>query len=96
MKPTPFQAALPEIKGKLLHYYFETHSGMSTSELNGKAETDYGEFYEEIQLVLKEITDIETVSDLDRFCEEWGLNEIDPDFDLAFYNLAAKYLKVIA
>lgn len=96
MKPTPFEAALPEIKGKLLHYFFETHSAMNTSQVNGKTETDYEEFYEEIRLVIKEITNIDTISDLDRFCEEWGLNENDFDFDLSFYNLAAKYLKVTA
>ena len=40
--------SLPEIKGRLLHYYFEIYSGMNTwQDENGKAKTDYEEFYDE-------------------------------------------------
>lgn len=86
--------SLTEIKGRLLHHFFEIHSGMNTwQDEDGKAKINYEEFYEESKLCIEEITGINSVSDLDRFCEEWGLNEMDTDFELSFYNLANEYLK---
>ena len=86
--------ALPEIKGRLLHHFFETYSGMNSYEENGKTKTDYEEFFIEIKNCIQEIISINSVSDLDVFCEEWGLNEMDSQFDLSFYNLAKEYLEV--
>ena len=83
--------ALPEIKGKLLHYFFEMYSGMNSYEENGKTKIDYEEFFAESIQCVKEITEITSISDLDRFCEEWGLNDLDNE--LAFHNLANEYLK---
>lgn len=86
--------SLPEIKGRLLHYFFEIHSGMNTwQDEDGKAKINYEEFYIESKNCIEEIMAINSVSDLDRFCEEWGLNELDSEFDLSFYNLANEYLK---
>jgi hypothetical protein len=38
--------------------------------------------------------EINSITDLDEFCESWGLNEMDSEFELTFYNLAKKYLEV--
>lgn len=84
--------SLPEIKGRLLHYYFETYSSMHSWEEEGKVKTDYEEFYNESKHCIQEIFEISSISDLDRFCEEWGLNEME--FELSFYCLAKEYLEV--
>lgn len=86
---------LPAIKGELLHYFFETYSSMNTDQLaDGKTKTNYEDFYDESENCFKELMSINSISDLDCFCEEWGLNEMDDQFELSFYNLAKKYLEV--
>lgn len=84
--------ALLEIKGRLLHYYFEVYSDMNSFEEDGKTKINYAEFYSESENCIKEIHQIQSISDLDRFCEEWGLNELNND--LAFHNLAKEYLEI--
>ena len=84
--------ALPEIKGRLLHHFFEVYSGMNSYEENGKTKIAYEEFYSESQEAIKRIYGIQSVSDLDQFCEEWGLNDLQND--LAFNNLANEYLSI--
>ena len=86
------QNALPEIKGRLLHHFFETYSGMNTYQEDGKTKIDYEEFYAECEWCVRAIFDIKSISDLDVFCEEWGLNEFGSDFELSFFNLANEYL----
>lgn len=83
---------LQEIKGRLLHYYFEVYSDMNSFEEDGKAKINYEEFYVESEHCIKEIFRIQSVSDLDVFCEEWGLNDLQND--LAFNNLAKYYLEL--
>lgn len=85
------QKSLPEIKGRLLHHFFEVHSGMNAYQEDGKTRIDYEEFFTEVEWCTREIFNIQTVSDLDVFCEEWGLNDIE-DFELSFFNLANEYL----
>ena len=79
---------LTEIKGQLLDYFFNIHRDMNTS----KEGVDFKEFYLETSDVLRAILSLSSIGDLDRFCEEYGLNEIDPEFSLSFPNLAKKYL----
>ena len=86
-----FLQALPEIKGRLLHHFFEVYSDMNSYEEDGKTKIDYEELLSESEYCIKEIYKIQSISDLDVFCEEWGLNDMEND--LAFYNLAAEYLK---
>lgn len=86
---------LPAIKGELMHYFFETYSSMNTDQLaDGKTKTNYDDFYDESENCFKELMSISSISDLDRFCESWGLNEMDSQFELTFYNLAKRYLEV--
>jgi len=84
--------SLPEIKGRLLHYWFETYSSMNSYEEDGKVKIEYEDFYEESKHCIKEIFEISNISDLDRFCEEWGLNEME--FELSFHWLAKEYLEI--
>jgi hypothetical protein len=59
---------------------------------DSKGETDYEEFFEDIENCLKDICNIKSVNDLDQFCEEWGLNDLQGD--LSFYQLAKEYLEI--
>ena len=79
---------LTEIKGRLLEHFFEVHHDMNTSPEG----VDYEVLYLGLAEVMIFILKMSTVDDLDRFCDEYGLNEIDPEFSLSFPNLAKKYL----
>jgi hypothetical protein len=67
------QNKLTYIKGQILEMMFEQYRDMNTSA-DG---VDYGEFYQEFQSTLKEITSIHNLNDLENFCEEYGMNDID-------------------
>lgn len=77
---------LSEIKGRLIVHYVEMCRNIH-SDTSG---TDWPEFYGDISGILGDITSIKTVSDLDQFCESFGLNDLESEF--AFHNLAAEYL----
>lgn len=79
---------LTEIQGRLLCHFVEMYKDMNSDSTG----TDWGEFYEEIRHCIKEIQAISSVSDLDRFCEEWGQNDLNSEF--AFHNLAKEYLEI--
>ena len=65
------QNQLTKIKGQLLEMMFEMYRDMNTDE-NG---VDYETFYEEVQPALVGIKSIQTIGNLEEFCEEWGLND---------------------
>ena len=67
------QNKLIEIKGKLLEMMFEQYRDMNTDEKG----IDYETFYDEIQSTLNEIRGIHSLNELERFCEEYGLNDMD-------------------
>jgi hypothetical protein len=79
---------LPAIKGRLLLHFTEQYSIMCT---DSEGEINHQEFFEDIQECLKDICDIKTIDNLDRFCEVWGLNDLQSD--LSFSELAKEYLK---
>lgn len=88
-----FKNHLGHIKGRLVEYFFETYSAIhTTQDVNGVARTNYEEFAIDFKLVVTEIFKIDTVNDLDRFCDEYGLNEVDPEFSLSFPNLVRHYM----
>lgn len=62
-----------EIKGRLLEMIFEQYRDMNT-EAEG---VDYASFYEEIIPTIQQIRAISTLDHLERFCEEYGLNDMD-------------------
>ena len=80
---------LPAIKGRLLLHFTEVYSTMCADSKGG---IDYQEFFEDIEKCIKEIYTINSVSDLDEFCEEWGLNDLQSG--LSFYELAKEYLEI--
>ena len=67
------QNKLIEIKGQLLEMMFAQYLDMNTSESG----IDYETFYDEVQSPINEIRGIHNLTDLERFCEEWGMNDID-------------------
>ena len=67
------QNHLGEIKGRLLEMMFEQYRDMNTDEKG----IDYETFYDEIQSTLNEIRSIHSLNELERFCEEYGLNDMD-------------------
>jgi hypothetical protein len=81
------QNQLEEIKGRLLDYVFTMYKDMNSDE-NG---VDYKMFYEEIQSSITEIRGINNLSLLERFCEDYGLNDIGGE--LSFLNLVEKAYK---
>ena len=62
-----------EIKGRLLEMMFEQYRDMNT-EAEG---VDYASFYEEIIPTIQQIRAINTLDHLEKFCEEYGLNDMD-------------------
>jgi hypothetical protein len=75
------QNQLEEIKGRLLDYVFVMYKDMNTDERG----VDYKEFYLESKMAIKEIGNIDTLNDLEKFCEDYGFNDIQGE--LAFPNL---------
>ena len=67
------QNQIQKIKGQLLEMMFEQYRDMNTNELG----IDYETFYDEIQSTLNEIRGIHSLNELERFCEEYGMNDMD-------------------
>jgi len=79
---------LTYIKGQLLEMMFQQYVNMNTET----AGIDYHNFYQEIQSTINDIRKIENLSSLERFCEEYGLN--DRDNEMSFPSLVAKHYKI--
>lgn len=62
---------LTEIKGELCKHFSESIFDMSK---NSKGEVDYEAYYEDLNMYLKDIFEIKTLDDLDRFIEEADLS----------------------
>jgi hypothetical protein len=75
------QSNLLAVKGKLLEYIFIMYKDMNTDERG----VDYKEFYLESKMAIKEIGNIDTLNDLEKFCEDYGFNDVQGE--LAFPNL---------
>ena len=65
------QNKLQEVKGRLLEMMFEMYRDMNTHEKG----VDYETLYEEVTPVLIAIKNINTIGNLEEFCEEWGMND---------------------
>ena len=76
------QNKLQSVKGQLLEMMFQQHINMNTE---APSEINYENFYEEVQSTINEIRGIKDLSDLERFCEEFGLNDMDNE--MSFPNL---------
>ena len=81
------QNQITRIKGQLLEMMFEQYRDMNTDE-NG---IDYETFYDEIQSTLNEIRGIHSLNELERFCEEYGMNDMDNA--MSFPNLVKEAYK---
>ena len=81
------QNQIARIKGQLLEMMFEQYRDMNTSE-DG---IDYETFYDEIQSTLNEIRGIHSLNELERFCEEYGMNDMDNA--MSFPNLVKEAYK---
>lgn len=81
------QNQIARIKGQLLEMMFEQYRDMNTSE-DG---IDYESFYDEIQSTLNEIRGIHSLNELERFCEEYGMNDMDNA--MSFPNLVKEAYK---
>ena len=77
---------LTAVKGELFNHFATMHIDV-VSKVDGSI--DFEELGDNAERVMKDIFSIKTVDDLDRFCDDYGLN--DDDFSLSFYNLAKKY-----
>jgi|LakMenE01Jun11ns_1017448.scaffolds.fasta_scaffold9594317_2 hypothetical protein len=82
------QNKLQSVKGQLLEMMFHQYLDMNTDVQGKKSIVDYESFYEEIQSTLNEIKGIKDLSGLEKFCEEYGLNDIDNE--MSFPNLVKK------
>jgi hypothetical protein len=82
------QNKLQSVKGQLLEMMFHQYLDMNTDVQGKKSIVDYENFYEEIQSTLNEIKGIKDLSGLEKFCEEYGLNDIDNE--MSFPNLVKK------
>lgn len=81
------QNQIQKIKGQLLEMMFEQYRDMNTNELG----IDYETFYDEIQSTLNEIRGIHSLNELERFCEEYGMNDMDNA--MSFPNLVKEAYK---
>lgn len=79
------QNKLAAVKGQLLEMMFHQYLDMNTDVQGKKSIVDYSNFFEEIQSTINEIRGIKDLSDLEKFCEEYGLNDIDNE--MSFPNL---------
>ena len=79
------QNKLAAVKGQLLEMMFHQYLDMNTDVQGNKSIVDYSNFFEEIQSTINEIRNIKDLSDLEIFCEEFGLNDIDNQ--MSFPNL---------
>ena len=78
------QSSLLAVKGKLLEYIFIMYKDMNTDERG----VDYQDFYLESKTAIKEIQSIDTLNDLERFCEDYGFNDLGGE--LSFPHLVAE------
>ena len=81
------QSSLVAVKGKLLEYVFIMYKDMNTDERG----VDYEEFYLESRAALTEIQNIDTLNDLEKFCEDYGFNDLEGE--LSFPNLVKEAYK---
>jgi hypothetical protein len=81
------QNQLQKIKGQFLEMMFEQYRDMNTSE-DG---IDYEEFYEELIPTIVAIKSITTIGNLEEFCEEYGMNDMDNA--MSFPNLVKEAYK---
>ena len=81
------QSSLVAVKGKLLEYVFIMYKDMNTDERG----VDYKEFYLESKVAIKEIQSIDTLNDLEKFCEDYGFNDLEGE--LSFPNLVKEAYK---
>jgi hypothetical protein len=79
------QNKLAAVKGQLLEMMFHQYLDMNTDVQGNKSIVDYSNFFEEIQSTINSIRNIKDLSDLEIFCEEFGLNDIDNQ--MSFPNL---------
>ena len=79
------QNKLAAVKGQLLEMMFHQYLDMNTDVQGNKSIVDYSNFFEEIQSTINSIRNIKYLSDLEIFCEEFGLNDIDNE--MSFPNL---------
>ena len=79
------QNKLAAVKGQLLEMMFHQYLDMNTDVQGNKSIVDYSNFFEEIQSTINSIRNIKDLSDLEIFCEEYGLNDIDNQ--MSFPNL---------
>jgi hypothetical protein len=79
------QNKLAAVKGQLLEMMFHQYLDMNTDVQGNKSIVDYSNFFEEIQSTINSIRNIKDLSDLEIFCEEFGLNDIDNE--MSFPNL---------
>ena len=79
------QNKLAAVKGQLLDMMFHQYLDMNTDVQGNKSIVDYSNFFEEIQSTINSIRNIKDLSDLEIFCEEFGLNDIDNQ--MSFPNL---------
>ena len=82
------QNKLAAVKGQLLEMMFHQYLDMNTDVQGNKSIVDYSNFFEEIQSTINEIRGIKDLSDLEKFCEEYGLNDMDNE--MSFPNLVKK------
>ena len=76
------QNKLQSVKGQLLEMMFQQHINMNTE---APSEINYENFYDEVQSTINEIRGIKDLSGLEKFCEEYGLNDMDNE--MSFPNL---------
>jgi hypothetical protein len=81
------QNKLQSVKGQLLEMMFQQCINMNTE----KEGIDYENFYEEVQSTINEIRGIKDLSGLEKFCEEYGLNDLDNE--MSFPRLVEKAYK---
>jgi len=79
------QNKLTAIKGQLLEMMFQQFINMNTE---APGEINYENFYDEVQSTINEIRGIKDLSGLEKFCEEYGLNDMDNE--MSFPNLVKK------
>ena len=79
------QNKLQSIKGQLLEMMFQQFINMNTE---APGEINYENFYDEVQSTINEIRGIKDLSGLEKFCEEYGLNDMDNE--MSFPNLVKK------
>ena len=85
------QNKLAAVKGQLLEMMFHQYLDMNTDVQGKSSIVDYSNFFEEIQSTINSIRNIKDLSDLEIFCEEFGLNDIDNE--MSFPRLVEKAYK---